>query len=197
VNSLASSACAWVARADSPFTTLKDIWAAAKSGKSISFGAYSTDNKMYVDYIARREGVQIKGVTFKSVPEVLQAVLGGHVDFGFSGGSHAQYVQKGTLRVLAATGDSRTGDSPDVPTLKEMGYGVTNCAIFAIGGPKGIPADIVNKLADAIAKAMHTEEAAKFLEARDNIALNDGPSGLTHRMKEDAAAFADIKKVLK
>ena len=197
VNSLASSACAWVTSAQSPYITLKDVWTAAKSGKSVSFGAYSIETKMYMDYVARKEGAEITGVIFSSVPEALQAVLGRHVDFGFSGGSHAQNVKDGTMRVLAATGDARTGDSPDVLTLKEMGYGVSNCAIHAMAGPKGIPEDVVNKLANGIGKAMQTEAALKFLKGQNDLGLNDGPAGLADRMKTEAAAFAEIKNVLK
>lgn len=195
INSMTSASCAWVTRADSPYKTLKDVWAAAKSGKSVSFGGLTAENKKYAAYVARKEGVEIKAISLKSVPEVLQAVLGGHVDFGFSGGTHAQYVKKGDLRVLAAIGGSRVSDSPDVPTLKEMGYGVTDCAVFMIAGPKGIPADIVNKIADVVSKAMQTDEAKKFLESRDSEAMTVGPVELEKIIKEDAAAYGAVKDV--
>jgi tripartite-type tricarboxylate transporter receptor subunit TctC len=196
VNSLTGSASAWVTRAEGPYKTLKDVWAAARSGKAVSFGSFAIDNKMLAEYVAKKEGVAIKTITLKSVPEILQAVLGGHVDFGISGGTHAQYVKKGVMRVLAVTGDSRVGDSPDVPTLKEMGYGVGDSVIFLVAGPKGMPADIVKKFADAIDKAMHTEEAIKYHESRESAALTIGSAALEQRIKEAAAEFAAVKKSL-
>ena len=197
INSMMGGGCAWVTRADGPYKTLKDMIGAAKSGKQVSFGAFSPENKLYVDYLAKREGIQIRSITFKSVPEVLQAVLGGHVDFGFSGGSHAQYVKKGMMRVLAATDVKRAPDSPDTPTLKEMGYGVSNCASFIIAGPKGLPKDITQKIADAVAKAMQTDEAKKFLDSRETTALLLGPDELSKLVHEDAAAYASVVNSLK
>lgn len=197
IRSLATSSCAWVTSAKSPYKTLKDVWTAAKSGKSVSFGGTSIEAKMYVDYVAKKEGTEIAVPIFKGVAEALQAALAGHVDLAFSGGSHAPYVKDGTMRVLAATGDSRTADSPDVPTLKEMGYGITFCAIHALAGPKGIPTDVVNKLSDAVRRAMRTQEGLRFLEGRGDVQLDEGPSALENRIKEDAAAFAAMKSELK
>lgn len=193
INTLTTADCAWVTRGDSPYKTLKDVWAAAKSGKTISYGALTPESKKFASYIAGKEGAQIKAITLKSVPEILQAVLGGHVDFGFSGGGHGQYVKKGDLRVLAAVGGARVSDSPDVPTLKEMGYNISDCAVFMIAGPKGIPADIVKKLADIVSKAMNSEEAKKFLESRNSAAMTVGPDGLEKIVKEEAAAYVIVK----
>ena len=197
IDTFSGAGCAWVAKGDGPYKTLKDIFAAAKSGKSVSFGAFSNENKLYLDYVAKKEGVQIKSVTMKSVPEVLQAVMGGHVDFGFSGGSHAQYVKKGMLRVVAATDNKRAPDSPDVPTLKEMGYGVSNCSVFMMAAPKGVPADIVKKVSDAVAAAMKTEESKKYLASRESEAVHLGPAGLTKYVMDDASGFATVIKTLK
>jgi tripartite-type tricarboxylate transporter receptor subunit TctC len=49
-------------------------------------------------------------------------VLGGEVDFAFSGGTHAQYTDTGEMRVLAFLTRERSPFYPDVPTLVELGY---------------------------------------------------------------------------
>ena len=190
VSSFAGGGCAWVTRAESPYKTWKDIIAAAKSGKSLSFGAFSTDNKLTLNHVGRRDGIKFKTVTYKGISEILPAVLGGHVDFGFSGGSHAQYVKKGTLRVLVATDEKRAPDSPDVPTLREMGYGVSNCAFFMIAAPKGTPGDIVDKVEAAIARGMKTEEMKKYLDSRETTAMVLKPAELARRLKQDAQEYA-------
>jgi tripartite-type tricarboxylate transporter receptor subunit TctC len=197
IETFSGAGCAWVAKGDGPYKTMKDLIAAAKAGKSVSFGAFSSENKMYVDYIGKREGVTFKSVTMKSVPEVLQAVMGGHVDFGFSGGTHVQYVKKGLLRVVASTDIKRVPDSPDVPTLQEMGYGVTNCSVFMIAAPKGLPKEIVQKVSEAMVASMKTEEAKKYLESRESEAIHLGPEGLTKYVKDDVTSFATVTKALK
>lgn len=197
VNTFSGAGCAWVTRGDGPYKTLKDLIAAAKSGKSVSFGAFSSENKLYLDYVAKKEGVQFKSVTLKSVPEVLQSVMGGHVDFGFSGGTHVQYVKKGLLRVVASTDADRVPDSPDVPTLKEMGYGITNCSVFMLAAPKGTPKDVVQKISDQMVAAMQSPEGQKYLESRESRAIHLGPDGLTKYVMNEAAGFKTVTDALK
>jgi tripartite-type tricarboxylate transporter receptor subunit TctC len=197
VNTFSGAGCAWVAKGDGPYKTLKDLIAAAKSGKSVSFGAFSNENKLYVDYVAKKEGVQFKSVTMKSVPEVLQSVMGGHVDFGFSGGTHVQYVRKGLLRVVASTDTARVPDSPEVPTLKEMGYGISNCSVFMLAAPKGTPKDVVQKISEQMVAAMKTEEGQKYLESRESAAIHLGPDGLTKYVMDEAAGFKTVTDALK
>jgi tripartite-type tricarboxylate transporter receptor subunit TctC len=189
INSISGGGCGWIVKTDSPFKSYKDVVAAAKTGKSISFGAFSNDNKLVLSYVAKQDGVAYKMVSYKGITEILTAVLGGHVDFGFSGGSHAQHVKKGTMRVIVATDDKRLADSPNAPTLKELGYDVSECAYFAVAAPKGVPAAIVKQLEAVVARAMDSEEMKKYLEAREAGPLLLGADGVTKRMKEEAEVF--------
>jgi tripartite-type tricarboxylate transporter receptor subunit TctC len=108
-----------------------------------------------------------------------------------------QYVKKGLLRVVASTDVNRVPDSPDVPTLKEMGYGVSNCSVFMIAAPKGLPNEIIQKVSDAVVAAMKSAEAKKFLESREAEAIHLGPAGLTKYVKDEAAEFSTVTKALK
>jgi tripartite-type tricarboxylate transporter receptor subunit TctC len=189
ISSLATPVCGWVARSSGAYKSWKDIVTAAKAGKSISFGAYSPDNRLMLDYVAKQENISFKVVNFKSTTEVMTAVLGGHVDFGFTGGNHVQHVKKGTMIAIAATDVQRLPDSPNVPTLRELGYDVGNCAFFMVAGPKGMPADVTQKLGDFIAKIVKTDEVEKYIEAREQHTLVLGPAEVTKRMKQDAEDY--------
>ena len=159
ISTVAGATCGWVVKGDSPYKTWKDIVSAAKAGKSVSFGAYSPDNRLVLSYVAKQEGINFKIVNFKSTTEIITAVLGGHVDFGFTGGNHVQHVKKGTMRAVAAVDDKRLPDSPDVPTLQELGYDVNECAFFVVAGPKGMPDPVVTKIADLVARISNSDES--------------------------------------
>jgi tripartite-type tricarboxylate transporter receptor subunit TctC len=189
ITSLATPICGWVARSDGPYKSWKDIVAAGKAGKSPSFGAYSPDNRLMLDYVAKQENMSFKVINFKSTTEVMTAVLGGHVDFGFTGGNHVQHVKKGTMVAIASTDEQRLPDSPNVPTLRELGYDVGGCAFFVVAGPKGMPAAITQKLADFITNIVKTDEVTKYIEAREQQTLLLGPEDVTRRMKQDAETY--------
>jgi tripartite-type tricarboxylate transporter receptor subunit TctC len=55
-----------------------------------------------------------------------------------------------------------------VPTLKELGYPELVCTTwFALSGPAGIPADIVQKLNREVVKAMQSEAVQKTLRREE------------------------------
>jgi len=71
------------------------------------------------------------------------------------------HIKAGKLKVLAVTGDKRSPLLPNVPTLAEAG--VTGADVFswqAIAGPKGMPADVKQKLHAAIVAALNDPRTA-------------------------------------
>jgi tripartite-type tricarboxylate transporter receptor subunit TctC len=73
-------------------------------------------------------------------------VHGQHVDFGASTLSGA--AQSG-LRLLGVFSKQRNPAIPDVPTFKELGYDVAPLSIGGLSAPKGLPADVKQKLETA------------------------------------------------
>ena len=70
------------------------------------------------------------------------------------------------MRLLVTWGENRTKRWPDVPTLKELGYGIVSSAPYGIAGPKGIDPRIVKALHDAFKKGaedpIHTSVLEKY-----------------------------------
>jgi tripartite-type tricarboxylate transporter receptor subunit TctC len=73
--------------------------------------------------------------------------------------TYTPMVKGGKLRAIAVTGDARTADLPDVPTLKEQGYtqfGVgTWTGLFVAAGT---PPDIVEKIHGAVVGVLNSEK---------------------------------------
>jgi tripartite-type tricarboxylate transporter receptor subunit TctC len=56
----------------------------------------------------------------------------------------------GKIKILAVSGDTRSPQAPDVPTLKEAGINVSSSTYTGLFGPAKMPADIVKRLHDAV-----------------------------------------------
>ena len=92
-------------------------------------------------------------VHFEGSGKAYPAVLGGHVDAAISGPGSGSRMRD-SLHFLAITGEEREKALPDVPTLKELGFGVTpiDQIWYAMTTPK-VPDDRIAVLAAAFAKA--------------------------------------------
>jgi len=148
-----------VVKSDSPFKTFKDLVAFARNNPNKL--TYGTTGKFSIVHltmlqVAKKEGLQFSHMPFKGGPEQQAALLGGHIDFGV-GDYLPSLIDAGQLRLLALLGEKKTDYYPGVPVFKELGYGrpdVPPAPIYMnVGGPKGIPEEIVKKLEQAFTQA--------------------------------------------
>jgi tripartite-type tricarboxylate transporter receptor subunit TctC len=109
--------------------------------------------------LAQETGVPLTHVAYKGGALAAQDLLGGQVPMMVDTASETiEHHRAGKLRIVAVTGDSRSGVLPDVPTLKELGVNVVADAFFGLYGPANMPADRVQKISDAVAKTLATPE---------------------------------------
>lgn len=169
INQVLDPGVVWV-KADSPYKNLSELIEAARKNPetvtACTTGILSDDHLalMMLEEIA---GVKFRTVHFNGGAEQMTGILGGHVDVAFDNvGSIVKRVQSGEVRALAVMDTERSKFLPDVATMPELGYAkVISSSTRGIAAPKGIPEDIVKKLADAFAKAMADPEHMKKMEA--------------------------------
>jgi tripartite-type tricarboxylate transporter receptor subunit TctC len=172
-------------RADSPWKTWQEFitYAKANPGKvSYSTPGQNTSLHITMEEIARREGIQWLQVPYKGASEALIALRGGHVTAMADSSAWAQMVDAGQVRLLVTWGENRTRRWPNVPTLKDLGYGIVSNSPYGIAGPKGMDPKIVKILHDAIKKGMDDPAYQRVIEQfdQDNVYKNS----------EDYAKFA-------
>jgi putative tricarboxylic transport membrane protein len=160
-------------RVDSPLTSGKDlIEKMRKDPSSISYGFFGNrGNHLHLAAAIplKAAGVDIKQMTnvpYRSGPEAIAAVLGGHLDVALvSAVNPAGNVQSGKLRVLTQTGPVRgSGYLKDVPTWKELGVNVDYATAQGFMGPKTMPPQAVPYWEGVLARFAKDPEWQKLLE---------------------------------
>lgn len=127
-------------------------------------------------------GVQFNWTTFESSGLMRSALLGHHIDFEVSGaGEVVAGVQSGELRLLAVYAAEREPAFPDVPTMRELGYDLTQSSTRVVIAPKGTPTEVVDTLDDAIARISADPAYQEIAESRQ--------VSLYYLNSEDAAEF--------
>ena len=174
-----------VVKGDSPWKTWNEFVAYAKANPGKV--TYATTGGVSIAYttlemLARKVGIKWTNVPMKGSSEVGPAVLGGHVTAGASPPAFAPLVESGDLRMLVTFGEERAKKWPNVPTLKELGYGIVTNSPYGLAGPKGMDPKIVKILHDAFKKGMEDPAYQKALDQFDQVLL--------YKNSEDYAKFA-------
>ncbi|GAA4002921.1 tripartite tricarboxylate transporter substrate binding protein [Comamonas faecalis] len=143
-------------RADAPWKTLDDLIADARTRPGqINYGSTGVGSSGHIamERLAKATGTSFNYIPFKGGAEEATALLGGHIDFISNAGWGAQ-VDAGKMRLLATYSGKRLKQRPDVPTLKEQGYDLVITSPIGVVGPRGMPAQVVAQLHDALRQAM-------------------------------------------
>jgi tripartite-type tricarboxylate transporter receptor subunit TctC len=140
--------------------TVQELVAAAKAKPgSVTYGSggIGAATHLNAERFRLSAGFEALHVPFRGAPDVLREILGGRIDFYFSPLTSAvPLIQAGQVRGLAVSSLKRNPHLPDVPTTLEAGYPNSDY-VFWIGvfAPGGTPRDIVNRLNEAIVKALN------------------------------------------
>lgn len=143
-----------VAKADAPFDTMEELIAYSKE-HTLSYGDQSSLSRAFIDAVAAEEGVSWNGIPTKGGGEMVPFLLGGKIDFAWSGGVHQRYGDK--MKVLMSMNSDRLGASPDVPSIQEL-YGISMPSQAVLAVPAGTPEDAIATLAEKAKLAMDDPE---------------------------------------
>ncbi len=153
-------------RTDSPWNSLKDLVAAAKT-ENVTFGgafAGSTDNMMF-SLLADKAGFELTYVPFESGGEAATALVGGTVDaISASPQEVAALVDAGKLKFLATPSAQRVPDFPDLPTFKDEGFDITLEQWRGFVYHKDVPDEIVECMDTVLRQASQDPSFQKYME---------------------------------
>ncbi len=187
--SVSKGQCALVTSTASPYRTVADLVAAARQGERPIFASQSPLTRIVTEYIAKVAGVRFRVISVQGGGETMQAILGGHADFAFSGGPHIDYVAAGKMRVIASVENERLVTAPDVPTLAEQGYDLASCAVFIVSAPPHLPADVKATLARALSAAIESPPMTALIRRLRYPEYHLGPEAVTAALEAEAVVL--------
>jgi len=176
-----------VVRPDSPWKTFKEFidYAKTNPGKiRYSTAGPGTSQHLVMERLALKEKIKWTHIPFEGGEPAISALLGGHVEAAAQTTEWKKHVEAGRLRLLGVYGEKRMVDFPNVPTLLELGYGITAPSIICLVGPKGLSPQIVETLHGAFKKAMEDPDFIRVSRQVDQPALYRGPQELSRHLME-------------
>jgi tripartite-type tricarboxylate transporter receptor subunit TctC len=183
-----------------PVTTLQELVALAKAQPSrLTFGSAGngTPGHLNGELFKRLTGIEAVHVPYRVGSQAVTDLIAGRISFWISPiATVLPQLQAGRLRPLAVSGQTRSRDLPDVPTVRESGFGdydvSTSYALFA---PAGAPPDIIDKLQSEVKRALETDSVHQRLRAA-GVEPSPGAAGEVRRLlSARIAQWSDVIKM--
>ncbi|MBV8391898.1 MAG: tripartite tricarboxylate transporter substrate binding protein, partial [Alphaproteobacteria bacterium] len=136
-----------------PARTMEEFvaYARANPGK-INYGSSgnATITHLNCEILNLEAGIKMTHVPYKGSAQATQDLLGGQIQ-AQTDQTTLPHIVAGRLRGLAIVGDRRWPGKPDIPTMKETGYGKdVGESWYGLLAPAGTPGTIVERMAKAI-----------------------------------------------
>ena len=186
-----------IVRADSPHKTLKELLDAAKEKPNtivtgVNIGAL---NHMLGVFLEQSyPGARFRFVQIGGGGENFVAITGGHTQATVLSSSEYQTYKANGIRALAYSGPERLKLEPNIPTARELGLNFEFCIENYWFAPKGTPQEAIDGMANALEKAVATDELKAFFEKQAQT--GQFMKGEAYRQKLDTV-FKAIEPVAK
>jgi len=135
---------------------------------------------------ASRENLDIVMVPFSSVPAVMVGLMSGEVQMYFGNMIDlSEQVRAQKVKLLAITGQKRSKQFPDTPTISEQLPDFVFRSWVGYFAPAGIPTHIVEKLSKALSDVCREREVIQLVATIGAECVGSSPADLAAAIKAD------------
>lgn len=183
---------------ESRLATIETLLATARS-KSLNVGTYSAGYQLAAAWLANMAGCEFVNVPYKGQAPIMTDVVGNQLDFALVDlGGAMPLIKAGKLKAIAVSGESRSTDLPEVPTLREKGFNdYVQYSWVSFYVRSQTPDDVTTKLAEALQKILATEEARAFVRQTGGELMPYPPDRMQRFHLEEIARFRRIAAIAK
>lgn len=181
-----------------PANNLAELVAYAKSNPGkIAYGTpgVATVPHLAAEMLQTAAGIKLNHVPYKGAAQQIQDLLAGAtlVDFQSSLVVALPMIRAGKLKPIAVLTGQRAALLPDVPTAAESGFRQVNAAPwFGIGGPAGLPLDMVRRMNAALVKGMHSKEVLDRFTAIGASVHTSTPEEFTAYIRAEHTRWGEV-----
>lgn len=179
---------------------LQDLVAYAKAnpGKlNFASGGNGSAGHLAAALLQKRCGIAMTHIPFNGAAQGLLSVLAGQTDLIIDNlASAAGNIRGGKLIALAVTTKARTPLMPEIPTVEESGIPDFDIYTwFGLQVPASTPDDVVQKLHDAFAPALATEEMKKRFEGFGATPAPMTPAEFDKLIADEYAKYDELVEI--
>lgn len=142
----------------SEIETIEDLVEAAKAnpgGITVGTQGIGSAGHISISLLEQAAGVEFLPVPFAGAAPSRTALLSGEIDVTTANlGEALTFAEGQPWRILGVMTPNPSPLAPEVPTFASAGYDIVGGSIRGLGGPAGLPDEVVEKLTAAIDRIM-------------------------------------------
>ncbi len=189
-----------VVHASVPVKTVKELVALARSRPgqlNFSSAGAGTTQHLAGELFNLRTGTKMVHVPYRGSAPSLTALISGEVELTYANiPAISAHVKAGRLRPIANLGTKRSEQLPQVPIMREAGVkGVEVVVWYGVLAPAATPRDVVNRLAETIARAARAPDMQQRLQDLGAEPVGNTPEEFSKLFREEVARWAEVVKV--
>ena len=192
-----------LARKDFPANDLKEFIAVLRQqGAAVkqAHGGIGSSSHMACLLFTAQIGAKPTLIAYRGSGPALNDLMGGHVDFMCEQSvSVADQVLAGSVKAYAVSAGERLAMLPNVPTAREAGVNYEMSVWAGLFAPKGVPPEVIARLADALDKALDdpaVRETLARLGGSIPAKAERNPAAFDHLVRSEIARWAPILKAV-
>lgn len=197
VGGIGTSAVSLYVAHNARWADLADLLADAKAHPgNFKCGSGNAVTQVGCEIFPKAAGIDTYTVPYKSNPQSLADLAGGHIDFAFADASAAKaLLDTKKIRPLAVASTQRHAHTPTIPTFRERGIpDLEMTAWTAVFVPAGTPKAIVETLHTALRKSNDSPESVQLHLSAGTQPLNMPLSEGQKFIDEEIARWARYVK---
>ena len=139
-------------------------------------------------------GVFLTHIPYRGAGPALNDTVAGQVPMIFDNlPSALPFIKEGRLIAIVVAAPQRLAVLPDVPTFKEVGLEAVNrMAYYGIYGPKGLPKEVVDKVAAAVKKTAELPDVKKRIEDTGSLLVLNTPEQFATQIKAEFDVYKQV-----
>ena len=179
-----------------PAKTAPEFIAYAKANPNkLNFGSggNGTASHMQFELFKLMSGVSMVHVSYRGSAPALTDLLSGQIQLMFDPmPSSIGHIKAGKLRALAVTTATRSEVLPDLPTLRDFVPGYEASTWFGIVAPTNTPAEIIEKLNNAINAGLADPKIKSRLAEMGGMLLAGSPADFGKLIAEETDKWGQV-----
>ena len=180
----------------SPAKTVKEwIEYAKKNPGKLNYASSGNGTivQLTAELFKAQAGVFVTHIPYKGTGLAIPDLVAGQLDVLFDSLSTGMpHVRDGRLRALAVTTLKRTPLAPDLPPVADTLPGFESSTWFGLYGPKGLPAEVVNRVNTAANQALSDPEVRVKLTTLGIEPVTSTPAQFAKMVADDQAKWKRI-----
>jgi tripartite-type tricarboxylate transporter receptor subunit TctC len=180
-----------------PAKSLQELISLAKARPGVLTAALVSVGSvphLLTEMLKAAAGINVLNVPYKGGGPAATDVVGGQVDMLFSVLPLVlPYITSGQLRPIAIASDARSALLPDVPTVKEAGFGqVTGTAWNGVVAPAGTPQEVITKLNGEVTKVLESPETKERFTVLGMEAVGGSPDSFAEFLRTESEKWSKV-----